>query len=300
MHQISLRSAHLHADILPGVGGGLARLELELERDGVRQAVLRGLARGNESPLPGQLACFPLVPWSNRMAPDGFEFEGRVVRPAANRAGEPCPIHGHGWQQPWRVEQQSESHVVLAYDHQDDATFSYHAQLSYRLRGSTSSSALQIELEVRNDGRAPMPFGLGLHPWMERDGDVTLRAPALSAWRRGDDGLPAGEMALPADWDFAAARPLPAGLVDNVFSGWRGAAQITWPGKGITLDIASNMDYYILYAPVDGKFFCFEPVDHLINAHNLAGGPAANGLTVLAPEQSLRRYVTFTVSQQCT
>lgn len=293
MREISLRSAHLHADILPGVGGGLARLDLE--RDGVRHAVLRGLAPGTESPLPGQLACFPLVPWSNRIAPDGFEFEGRMVRPAANRTGEPCPIHGHGWQQSWRVEEQSDSQVLLAFDHQDDATFSYRAQLCYRLRGA----ALQVELEVRNDASVPMPFGLGLHPWMERDSDVTLRAPALSAWRRGADGLPVGEMALPAEWDFAAGRPLPAGLVDNVFSGWRGAAQITWPGKGITLDIASNMDYYILYAPVDGKFFCFEPVDHLINAHNLAGGPAANGLTVLAPGQSLRRYVTFTVSQTC-
>jgi aldose 1-epimerase len=55
------------------------------------------------------------------------------------------------------------------------------------------------------------------------------------------------------------------------------------------------MGYYILYAPVDKDFFCFEPVDHAINAHNLPGGAARNGLSVLAPGQTLSRRVSFRV-----
>lgn len=283
MRVISLRSAHLFADVVPEIGGGLARLDLQ--RDGKRIAVLRGLDPGAVSATPGQLACFPLVPWSNRIAPEGFEFEGRVVRPAANRAGEPCPIHGHGWQHAWEVDEESATHVTLSMDHRDDATFSYHAQLRYLL----TDAALQVDLAVRNDGLVPMPFGLGLHPWMERGDGVLLRAPAAAAWQHG------AEIPLPADWDFAALKPLAAGTVDSVFSGWRGAAQICWPAKDITLDIASDMGYYILYAPAGGAFFCLEPVDHLINAHNLPGGAAANGLTVLEPGQSYQRSVTFSV-----
>jgi aldose 1-epimerase len=270
MRVVSLRNAHLYADIVPEVGGGLARLDLA--RDGQRLAVLRGLDPSAQSATPGQLACFPLVPWSNRLSPEGFEFEGRAVRPAPNRAGEPCPIHGHGWQHAWKVVDRSDTHVTLSMDHRDDATFSYHSQLRYRLQGS----ALHVDLEVRNDGPLAMPFGLGLHPWMPRDDDVVLCAPAHVA-----------------GWDFTESTPLPAGAVDNVFSGWNGAAQIRWPGKGITLDITANMNYFILYAPVGGAFFCIEPVDHLINAHNLPGGPVANGLTVLAPGQSLGRSVRF-------
>ena len=211
---------------MPEVGGGLARLDFE--RDGQRIAVLRGLDPGAPWAAPGQLACFPLVPWSNRIAPEGFVFEGRVVRPAANRAGEPCPIHGHGWQYAWEVEEKSATHVTLSMDHRDDATFSYHAQLRYTLR----DAALQVELAVRNDGPVAMPFGLGLHPWMERDDSVVLHAPAAAVWQGGV------QMPLPDEWDFAAPRALPGGVVDNVFSGWSVGAQISWPSKDITLDIA--------------------------------------------------------------
>ena len=49
--------------------------------------------------------------------------------------------------------------------------------------------------------------------------------------------------------------------------------------------------------PPGKDFFCFEPVDHPINAHNLPGGAQANGLTVLAPGQDLRRTVRFAVEE---
>jgi aldose 1-epimerase len=261
MRRISLRSAQLHAEVVPDIGGGLARLDLL--RDGQQHEVLRGLDPAAQSAAPGQLACFPLVPWSNRIAPEGFTFEGRQVRPVPNRAGEPCPIHGHGWQQAWQVDQQSATHVALSMEHRDDATFSYHAQLVYRV----AEAALQVDMTVMNNGPVPMPFGLGLHPWMPRTDDVVLRTSSVF--------------------------PLPASSIDQAFAGWNGAAQIRWPGKDVTLDIGADMDYYILYAPAGGAFFCFEPVDHMINAHNLPGGPAANGLTVLAPGQSLARRVTF-------
>ena len=40
---------------------------------------------------------------------------------------------------------------------------------------------------------------------------------------------------------------------------------------------------YILYSPGrDASFFCFEPVSHVVDAHNLPGGPEANGLAILA------------------
>jgi aldose 1-epimerase len=43
---------------------------------------------------------------------------------------------------------------------------------------------------------------------------------------------------------------------------------------------------YILYSlGRDASFFCFEPVSHVVDAHNLTGGPEANGLAVLAPDE---------------
>ncbi|SFF52479.1 aldose 1-epimerase [Duganella sp. CF458] len=290
---IVLRSGSLRAVVLPAAGGGLARLDWL--GGAAPESVLRPAPDGVAKPLPGQLACFPLVPWSNRIAPDGFEFEGRRITPAPTREGEPCPIHGDGWRMPWHVEARDESSVVLSLYRRDASPFAFTAHMAYTL----SDNALRVTLKVTNNGRHPLPFGLGLHPWMPNPEDARLRAVANGVWLSGADKLPAVRSALPPAWDFCteATRPLPCEGVDNAFTGWDGQAQIDWPERRLRLRISADMGYYILYVPRGKDFFCFEPVDHPVNAHNLPGGAAANGLTVLAPGQDLRRTVRFAVEE---
>lgn len=292
MRVVSLRNEHLHAQVLPQIGGGLARLDT-LSFGRLRQ-VLRGLDQppGSPPPTPSQLACFPLLPWSNRIGGGGFVFEGRRHILPPNRAGEPCPIHGDGWQQEWDILSQCDNEVQLGLDRRHGPTFSYQARLRYAL----IDTALEVTLEVRNCGDAVLPFGLGLHPWLPRTEGVMLRAPAGATWQRGHDGLPLEKIAIPVDWDFAAPRKLPE-AIDNVFSGWDGWAEIVWPETGMQLRISADMSYYIVYTRAGADFFCFEPVDHAINAHNLPGGPAHNGLSLLEPGQSLARKVAFAVGK---
>lgn len=295
MQVVSLHCGGLRAEVLPEFGGGLARLDLV--SDGATLPVLRPLkqAPGSAPPTPSQLACFPLLPWSNRIAPGGFVWEDRIVAPAPNRAGEPCPIHGDAWQQGWQVMAQSAAGVVLTLDRRHAAPFSYQACLRYVLE----QGALRVALEVTNTGAHAMPFGLGLHPWLPRRGKAMLRAPARAVWRSGPDRLPRDQTAIPEHWDFSALRTLPEDGVDNAFTGWDGRADVLWPDSGLTLGIEADMSYYILYAPPGADFFCFEPVDHAINAHNLDGGAIRNGLTRLEPGRSLQRNVSFSVTQ-CT
>ncbi|MFL6675225.1 MAG: aldose 1-epimerase [Massilia sp.] len=292
MQVISLRNGSLHAEVLPSAAGGLARLDWIA--GGAAQPVLRGLdlAPGASPPTTSQLACFPLVPWSNRIGSGGFVFEERPIALSPNRPGEPYPIHGDGWQYPWTVHAQSATGASLLLDRRAGAPFSYLARLRYVL----VNEALQVSLEVTNTGKAALPFGLGLHPWLPRTGKAMLRAPAGTAWTRGADGLPVEEIDVPGHWDFNALRELPRDAVDNVFGRWDGQAEVFWPESGLRLGIVADMSYYILYAPVGAGFFCFEPVDHAINAHHLPGGPVRNGLTVLAPGQTLKRQVSFTVA----
>lgn len=285
---VILQSGQLRAEVMPAVGAGLARLDWI--GGGANHALFRNFTAGIP-PAPSQFACFPLVPWSNRISPGGFTFEGRGHHPAVNREGEPCPVHGEGFQMAWDVASQSGDHVELILDRRSGSPFSYVATLGYALSGTS----LKVGLSVRNEGNDPMPFGLGLHPWFVREPGVTLQAAATSVWQRGDLGLPSAQAPLPAAWDFNTARSLPPALVDNAFTGWDGVARIVWP-SGMALDIAADMQYYILYAPAGRDVFCFEPVDHAINAHNLPGGAAHNGLTVLATGQTLRRTVSFTLT----
>lgn len=297
MQVISLHCGALRAEVLPEAAGGLARFDLE--RGGAPQPLLRPYVHteGVPKPTTSQLACFPLVPWSNRIHPDGFVFGGRAVTPAPNRPGEPCPIHGDGWQHPWRVGAQSGNGVSLTLDRRDapfSSPFSYVAQLRYML----TEAALNVTLEVTNTGSAPLPFGLGLHPWFERRAGVTLRARSAGTWASGPLGLPGDEIALPPEWNFATPQALPQGHVDHVFCGWDGRAEIRWPDAEVQLTVQADMGYYVLYAPSGADFFCFEPVDHAINAHNLPGGALRHGLTSLAPGRTLARRVSFRVEGQ--
>ena len=288
MRTVALRNEFLSAEILPEIGGGLARLDALIT--GAAVPMLRPFTVTGNVPRPNQLACFPLVPWSNRLA-GGFTCGGRSYSIAPNRGGDPYPIHGEGWLLPWQVAQQSGTRLSLLLDRSAGAPFSYLAKMDYVLLGAT----LEVALEVTNTGDCALPFGLGLHPWMPRSAGVTLRARASEVWLSGADKLPATAVPIPAAWRFDEARALPGTLIDNAFAGWDGIADIAWPDRGISLRIEADAEYYIVYAPEGADFFCFEPVDHLINAHNLPGGPVRNGLTMLAPGQQLRRRFKFNV-----
>ncbi len=289
MQVLTLHNAHLRAQVLPAIGGGLARLDAV--SGGQTRALLRACALQDRAPnpVPSQLACFPLVPWSNRIGNGGFDIDGRRIDLVPNRAGEPCPIHGEGWQQRWDIAAQSATCIELVLDRRGHAPFAYLARLHYSLNGP----ALEVTLEVRNCAQHTMPFGLGLHPWLPRTEGVMLRAAARTVWQRGGDGLPTAPIAIPDHWNFSGPQPLPEGPIDNVFSGWDGVADIVWTETGQRLTISADMAYYIVYTRPGADFFCFEPVDHMINAHNLEGGPARHGLSLLAPGQALARSVSF-------
>ncbi len=285
LQRLTLRNDRLLAQVVPAIGGGLARLDWLGGAEPL--PLLRALPDDViGTPLPGQLACFPLLPWSNRMAPSGFEFAGRHYVPGPNREGEPCPIHGDGWQQAWAVSAHDDSALTLTLDRAGAVPFAYTAELRYTLGGE----ALAVELCVRNAGRAPLPFGLGLHPWMPDPQGAFLQAGADGVWMAGPDKLPLGREPVPDYWRFDRLRSLPWDGVDNPFSGWNGEARIAWPRRGVALQVQADMDYFILYVPPGRDFFCFEPVDHPVNAHNLPGYP---GLTVLAPGATLRRRCVF-------
>ena len=280
-----LRNANLVAEVVPQVGGGLARLDWIA--GATPTALLRALPPDAPGvPTPSQLACFPLLPWSNRMAPSGFTFEGRQCVPAPNRAGEPCPIHGDGWQQAWRVTHRTQTTLTLTLARPDAAPFSYEAELRYTLDGA----ALLVDIAVRNTGAEALPFGIGLHPWMPDPQGARLQAVADGLWFSGPDKLPLTRSDIPAHWRFDTPAALPQDGVDHVFDGWPGRARIAWRERAVALDIEADMDYFILYIPPGRDFFCFEPVDHPINAHNLPGQP---GLSVLAPGATLDRRCIF-------
>ncbi|MGU7783741.1 aldose 1-epimerase [Burkholderia sp. PU8-34] len=289
---VTLSNAALRLDVLPHLGGGIARFDWRRD-DGALAPVFRRCAHPETATDPNELACYPLLPYSNRIGGARFECDGRSVAVPRNRRDEALPIHGDGWLAHWQVDDVTDTTLHLSLDRAHGAPYAFRATQAYLLDDAT----LTIVLTVENAGRARLPFGLGVHPFLVRDDATELAAAAGGLWLSGADFLPVRHVSVPPAWQFGVAYPLPATLVNHAFTGWGGHATVSWPRRGITLTVAADADAYVLYTPPGEDFFCFEPVDHPINAVNLPGGAAAHGMTLLAPGERLARRFSFTVGR---
>ncbi|CAB3763668.1 aldose 1-epimerase [Paraburkholderia humisilvae] len=286
---LTLANAHLRVDVAPHLGGGLTRFDWRSE--GSLVPVFRRCRQVNGQTDANELACYSLLPYSNRIGGGRFSVGGRTVAVPCNRAGEALPIHGDGWLASWQVAETARDSVRLTLDRSDGKPYAYRATQSYALDGPT----LVIMLDIENVGRDTLPFGLGVHPFLVRDGDTRLSAAAAGLWLSGDDWLPVRHVPAPPAWQFGVAYPLPGSLVNHAFTDWSGRATVVWPKRRLSLTVSSSTDCYVLYTPPGEDFFCFEPVDHPINAMNLPGGAAEHGMTMLARGERLSRTFRFTV-----
>ncbi|MFZ0600170.1 MAG: aldose 1-epimerase [Roseiarcus sp.] len=288
---LTINDGVAEAVILPELGAGLASYDL------IRASGRVPLFRPRRDPARGgpfDLALNLLVPWSNRISGGGFRFNGQFHPLAPNLPGEPFPIHGNGFSSRWLVGRATADSADLSLCSDGPGSFRYEARASYSL----TAGALAMRLCVRNLAPEPLPFGLGFHPWIVRSAGTLLKAKAGRIVMETHDHLPAGEApaASRAEWDFAAPRALPSGWINNAFLGWDGRATVLWADRSLELEVEADppLSTYILYSPSDkADFFCLEPVTHPVDAHNLPGGPEANGLTILAPQETLSAACRF-------
>ena len=215
-----------------------------------------------------------------------LEGEFHALQP--NLPGASCPIHGNGFSSEWMVQTVSATSATLSLSSAGPGPYVYDAAVTYSLNGH---GALSMTLAVVNRGPR-LPFGLGFHPWLRRTNDVLLQALASSIDLDDERHLPSGSVpvAKRPDWDFSHLAPLPVGWINNAFTGWNGRARILWPARRLALNIEVDPVFStcILYSPsVEADFFCFEPVSHRVDAHNLPEGVITSGLTVLANDGRL-------------
>ena len=278
----------LRAVVRPDLGAGLARFDLH---DGT--PLFRPAPDNTTEPFA--LANILLVPWSNRIGGSEFSYGGEYYALSPNVPGEALPLHGSGFQHPWRVTQASAMRVDLELECDTPAPFRYTARASYGVQ----DGALCMTLSVVNVSGTALPFGLGFHPWLPRTPRTTLHMPATGVWLTDAQLLPTRRVPISAtpDWDFATSRPLPQTFIGNAFTGWWHRATIAWPERNLALDIEAGpgLDTCIVYSP-DGNcdFLCVEPVTHPPNAHNLPGGPLANGLVELLTDEEFAVECRFT------
>lgn len=275
------------------IGDGLAEVEVAPAEGGCLTAfrwyagdgVIDWLRPAPSGPgfAPNDSACFPLVPYSNRIRDGRFTFRDRDWRLAPNFAPSPHSIHGHGWKLPWQLATRGKSEVCLHYRHDGS---DWPAPYLAEQRLSLSEGALTVEIAVTNEGETPMPAGLGLHPYFPRTPNCRLTAPVGNMWATDAEVMPTELVLPPADADPAAGLLPEWAPLDNCFTAFGGEAIIDWPdyGASLTLECDPALAFLVIYTPPGKDFFCVEPVSHCTDAVNLAAAGQENtGLRVLEP-----------------
>jgi aldose 1-epimerase len=240
-------------------------------------------------------ASFLLVPYSNRIEDATFSFQGRsfqLNQPARHAR------HGDVRKRAWKVEKSTSSRLEASFDSRDHQgvnwPWPFCATAVFEVEGPRFTQRLSLE----NVSHAPMPAGLGWHPYFNRS--LTKRGESVK-WTfavKGiypddhDNRIPSGPAEEPgADFDFSKGKALRHDkFMDYCACGFDGKARIEWPDSGVTLDFDCSPEcgHLVVFNPIAEPFFALEPVTNANNGVNLlARGDETSGIRILEPGEKL-------------
>lgn len=268
MHKLILRAGNLEVGLAPDVGGSVTHFSRQI---GVSTFHLLRPApeRFDEARLA---ACYPLVPFSNRVRNGSFDLHGQCICLSPNMPGQKHPLHGLGWRRPWLLSEHDGAHAELVFRYEaGEWPWTFEARQRFEL----DQAGLSITLSVRNLAADRMPAGLGFHPYFLCDRNTTLDASTTSVWLTDDELIPTTRE--PVHGRYALRnRPMLEQSLDNGYEGWDGEARIHWGPVGLRILARSTQFFQAfsprpgagLYVPEGWGVFVAEPVTHANAALN--------------------------------
>ena len=281
--QVKLQNYNLELALNPSIGGSISSFKwLGAGRDAF--PLMRGCNSGCTNVL--EAACFPLVPFVNRIRGSRFTFRGREIVLSPNMAGDPSVLHGQGWLGHWNVLSANEADAELVYEHKaGEWPWTYEARQHFAL----DEAGLGVTLSCFNTSTDPMPCGLGLHPYFHCGPDTVLGTHVTDAWEIDDKVLPTLKVPAIGRFDLDGRHVCGQDL-DHGFGGWGGEARISdpeWPVEIIMTSSAAH--FFQLYSPKQGGLFVAEPVTHANAALNAPEEEWPElGMRVLEPGEEMR------------
>jgi aldose 1-epimerase len=284
---IALESSDARLEIDPRVGGAISRY-IFWERE-----VLRRAPADTRDVL--DMACFPLVPFVNRIAYGAFRWEGRTIQLRRNFGDHPHVLHGQGWQRPWEIASQSHDRAVLRFRHEaDDWPWAYAAEQAFTL----VEGALQVTLSMTNYSDRTMPVSLGFHPFFPRRNATRFEARTNGVWLSDATLLPTELAAASRVLDLSHIALADAPFVDNCYTGWRAPASILQPEDGLRTALSASAEAHFLqfFSPTGAEYFCAEPMSAMPDAVNRPEPAQETGLRTLMPGATFS--VSMTIAPQ--
>ncbi|HUC04468.1 MAG TPA: aldose 1-epimerase family protein [Acidimicrobiales bacterium] len=163
-----------------------------------------------------------LAPWPNRLADGRYEFNGVRAQAGLDEPERRNAIHGLVRWMPWTLQTRHQNQLSLRL--QLHPSPGYPFSLLLELEYHVGRDGLTVTTRARNLDQAPIPFGLGFHPYLTAgpetvDGAI-LQLPAHDTLDADDRGLPTGSLTPVAgtERDFTTARFVGPVALDTCFT----------------------------------------------------------------------------------
>ena len=259
--------------MLPDLGARLHRL-----RAFGHELLLSPEDTGDLPREPFMSGAYVMAPWCNRLEPEPIDIEGRTVALAVNFV-DGTAIHGQVYLRPWTIDATGSFVVVGGGD-------GWPWRYEVRQHVSVVGSDLRVALALTNIDDAPMPAGIGLHPWFLKPIEVAIRGE--SVYLRNQDTSPR-PIAVAGTSDLRSVARMADGL-DGTWANLIGTpVELRWPDLGIRAEmrVASPSLCIVAASPAGAAAVAVEPETHAPQGLRrlLRGEPDA--LTMLPPGERL-------------
>ena len=266
-----LRAGAATATLYPDAGGRLGQLDLG---DG---PLLRAPADGLGWAHWG---CYPLLPWSNRIPGGLLRYEGLKAQLPVNWP-DGSAIHGLVASCPWTVVDQSANAAEVEVN-ASAGPYRVHGSQRFELE----HNQLHLHLAARNEGDAPVPMGIGIHPWF-RSGPIRVAADMRWPGEPVPNGAP---VTVEEEYDLRTTDAPHA--MDACFTR---LTDTTAEVPGALLHWSGPITNVVVYTGERG-WVCVEPVTMATNGFELAAERMPHhGVQVVPPGASLE--VSFRIER---
>jgi aldose 1-epimerase len=249
-------------------------------------------------PLVYGFAGFPLMPYSGPLFGPGFAFAGETYVLARNVREEPSATHGDSWISPFRIVDRTETALTLEMEHVPSPgtfPFRYRGHVRYAL----GDEGLSILLRVTSRDHRPMPAGLGIHPYFPKQAGTRLKFNCVGVWPPdGPEAVTLGCRPLTEGFDFSAGQDITDVVIDRLFEGWDGQAEVIAADGFRTLISADGvLDKLQVYSAWDYPYVCVEPVSNTNDGFNrMEAGVPSHGVRILEPNRWIEGTVRIAVA----
>ena len=234
----------------------------------------------------GQAACFPLLPYANRLGHGRFRFKGRDHSISQNLQGEPHAMHGVGWRRAWIIDSHTAQDAVMSLSHRPDADWPYAFEAIEHV--NLTPNALGVQLILTNTDSQPQPVGLGWWVRFPKRARSRLHIETGQRWEADVTGLPIRRVNQPGiDGDVSHLD------FDHAFEGWSGPARVR--DERFSIQLRAGTSYLVLQSHPDDDEFAIAPCSHVPNAIHMAD-PTAHGLRSLQPGESCEMSMSFEIA----